>query len=542
MSVPLCSPAELGFPEFFKAWRPDQLTAIDRAIKSTKRFIAATIPTGGGKSLYGVATALLSPDVKRTLYLTSTKGLQDQLSNDFNTMGLVDIRGKRNYPCIAVDPGSSLHKYRRHRGYTGCDEGPCNVGVHCDHAPSRTEPHIRPYCGYYGAKWDANRASLVSTNYAFWFASNAYSDGMGDFDLIILDEAHDADKELESFLTFEVTTDDVQYLRSRLPDTDELDTWRNWAGHHYGNLASLIESREQMPPKDPEGAQEMRKLKAVLSKLSRLKDVEPLDWIVEREQYKAMFSPMKVNKYAEEFLFCGIKKVLLTSATLTRKTLQLLGIVLDQTETMEFKSSFPVERRPVIGVETSPDCRVNHRMHDSTKHVWMRRVDRLIEARRDRKGIIHTVSYARAKELVTQSEHRDIMIFHDKGDTQEAVRAFKAHQGGCVLVSPSLITGYDFPGDQCRYQILGKVPLPDTRGKIMTIRVQHDPEYPYYLAMQKVVQAAGRAVRGPEDWAEFLIVDSTWGDWFLKKAKKHAPRWFVDACEFTEVYPVPLEF
>jgi len=211
-------------------------------------------------------------------------------------------------------------------------------------------------------------------------------------------------------------------------------------------------------------------------------------------------------------------------------------------EVMEFKSSFPIERRPVIAIETFPSVRVNARMHDTTKVMWMRRIDRLIEARRDRKGLIHTVSYARMKELYQFSDHKDLMIVHESGETAYALQALKDHDGPIILVSPSMETGIDLPYGDCRYQIIGKVPIPDTRGKIMQIRTQLDPDYAFYLAAQKLVQATGRPMRAADDWAETFIVDDTFGDWFLNRSKKFMPQWFKDAIEFTDVLPAPIQF
>jgi ATP-dependent DNA helicase DinG len=547
-SAGLPSPVELGFQPKFKEWYEDQVTAIDKVVLSTKRFVALAMPTGSGKSVTGIAAALLHSEVKRAIYLTSTKGLQDQLADDFAELGLRDVRGQRNYPCNALGPNGALTRYRRgpagrSQWTPGCDEGPCHSGVRCGEAPQRDTPYLRPNCQYYGAVFDARRAALVSTNYAMYFAMSEFAEGLGDVDLLILDEAHDADKELESFLTIELTAEECTYLGSKWLQGENLQNWKDWASFHRGPLSSKIELLDQQPPADAEGAQERKKLKAVLTKLTRLSDIVPLDWILDTEErYKARFSPMRISKYAEPVLFRGIKHVLLMSATMTRKTTQLLGIPQDQLNFWECPSRFALERRPVISLNTTPAVRVNARMHDDAKHMWMRRIDRLIDARRDCgwKGIIHTVSYQRMKELLARSDHKDIMIVHDTAGTREAIRLFKESDGPRLLVSPSVVTGYDFPDDECRYQIIGKVPIPDMRGIVMKTRGDLDKDYSGYLAMQKLVQACGRGMRGPEDWCETFIVDDSFADWFLGHNRKHAPKWFLDAIIYEDTFPSPL--
>jgi len=211
----------------------------------------------------------------------------------------------------------------------------------------------------------------------------------------------------------------------------------------------------------------------------------------------------------------------------------------------ECPSRFPLSQRPVISVNTYPSVRVDARMHETTKYLWLQRIDRIVGPRvaLGWNGIIHTVSYQRMKELMAMSEYRDRFIVHDSSNTREQIQWFKAHPGeGWVLVSPSVVTGYDFPDDQCRFQIIGKVPQPDMRGPILKVRAELDKEYAGYLAMQKLVQACGRGMRGPDDWSETFICDDHFADWFFRRFSKHAPRWFKDAIIYVEHIPAPLEF
>jgi Rad3-related DNA helicase len=284
IAAPLPSPQELGFAEKFVRFYQDQLTAIDKAVLNAKRFTGLAVPTGGGKSLIGVATALLHPDVKRAVYLTSTKGLQDQAAADFAAVGMVDVRGQRNYPCRAVQPGEPLEKFKRSRFHVGCDEGPCHAGVDCRDAPAKAGNGrrlsmaniVRPRCEYFGAVWDAWRAPLVITNYAMWLAATEYAEGLGEVDLLILDEAHDADKELESFLTMEISLEDAKALSGKLLTHSDTATWRDWARHHLPKLAARIEDLETHPPTDVTGVRDLRQLKGVHGKLERLAKIDPL--------------------------------------------------------------------------------------------------------------------------------------------------------------------------------------------------------------------------------------------------------------------------
>ena len=93
MTWELPPPSALGLPAKFSSWRPFQVEGVLRATEAgspqhpeleeeiSRRFQVFNMPTGSGKSLVYTATATLRPG--RTCILTSTKGLQRQLDQDF---------------------------------------------------------------------------------------------------------------------------------------------------------------------------------------------------------------------------------------------------------------------------------------------------------------------------------------------------------------------------------------------------------------------------------------------------------------------------
>jgi Rad3-related DNA helicase len=133
------------------------------------------------------------------------------------------------------------------------------------------------------------------------------------------------------------------------------------------------------------------------------------------------------------------------------------------------------------------------------------------------------------------------MITHDTAATTEAVvKRFKEMDAPCILVSPSMATGWDFPGDECRWQIIVKLPYPDMRGNIMKSRSKKDPSFSAYLVMQQLIQAVGRGCRSQEDWCETFVTDDN-VMWFLKRNKKLSVEWFLDAYKTCNAIPLPYE-
>jgi Rad3-related DNA helicase len=245
---------------------------------------------------------------------------------------------------------------------------------------------------------------------------------------------------------------------------------------------------------------------------------------VEREEgrYRGFaFSPIWPYRYAGE-LYRDIPKVLLMSATLTEKGLDLAGVPADNREFLSVPSHYPADLTPVSHVNT---IRVNYRSTTEDLRQWVTRIDQIIDRRLDRKGIIFTVSYKRRDFLMTESRHGAIMVSHSTGDVIQAVDQFKRASAPRILVSPSVTSGYDFPGRQCDYIIIGKVPYPDTTPKSVRARQEEDPEWASYIAMQTIVQESGRGTRSPGDSCEVMVVDDNWR-WFWPKNNQHAPQWF----------------
>jgi Rad3-related DNA helicase len=261
------------------------------------------------------------------------------------------------------------------------------------------------------------------------------------------------------------------------------------------------------------------------------------DWVAEPTASGAMFSPVWAHQYAESYLFKGIKRVVLVSATLQPAAGKYLGIPDDEYEFKEMDSTFNPGRRPVIWV---PTVKVDRFMLPGSglEKVWLNRIDGIIGGRLDRKGIVHTRSYDRAKAVEAGSKHGRALYTHGSRNTRDVVDRFKRAKPPAVLVSPSLETGWDFPHEECRYQILAKVPFVDTRSAIVQARAKADKKYLNYLTALSIIQMCGRGMRAEDDFCETFIIDDHW-QWFKAAATKQGffPQWFLRACRKVDGNP-----
>lgn len=225
------------------------------------------------------------------------------------------------------------------------------------------------------------------------------------------------------------------------------------------------------------------------------------------------------------------------SATVRPKTLGLLGIADTEYEFIEYPSIFPKERRPIYRI---PTVRLNKNSDADDYRTWVQRIDQWISKRLDRKGIVHTVSYNRAKLLLEQSSYKKYMMAHSSKNTRAVVEAFRKSSAPAILVSPVMDTGYDFQGDTARWQAIGKMPWPDTRSAVMRARIEKDPDYAAYLTAQALVQMCGRICRSEEDWGETGIFDDNF-NWFVRKYNEFLPQHFKESVRWVQTIPEPLK-
>lgn len=496
----------------FDEWRPGQLLAIRTALAAKTVHTVIQSPTGSGKSTIGGALVTLHDG--RTEILTATKGLEDQYSDTLPF--LCDVRGLSNYECLAArDVFKDLFMYRKRRSPVMCDEGPCRSHVACDLKENG--------CLYFDAYREALASPAPLTNYSYHIAMRRFSKGLGPVDRLILDEAHALPEELMGNCRLEIP---VHLVKGNPPKSHA--GWKRWA---------LSQLQHMKPKGDQPESMKVQRQKTVdsLEQLSQIDDT----WAWDIYGPHVVFEPT-IPRLLLPLLYdaASAPKLVYLSATITPLTLKMLGIANEDVTFQVMKSRFPVANRPVYIVEST---RVDHRMSDIDKEYWISRHDKIIKHRLDRRGIIHPVSYQRALDIQAASKYGKYMIVpRSSRELPAALHYYLTTKPPVILVSPAIMTGYNFPYEACEYQILSKVPFPDTRSAIMRARIKATDNYRDHLTMNAVNQAVGRPVRADDDRAETFIVDDHIR-WYLRQAWDLGlvPQSLSDALQFVAQPPLP---
>ncbi len=519
-------PATYQLP--FDAWRPGQLEAINTVMGSPTRVTALALPTGFGKSL--VYMGLHAMSMGRTAVCTATRALQDQLTREFAALaGFAQIKGQSNYICGALQPGGELFHQFGATQTTYVDQAPCHLGVDCSRKAAG--------CGYFDAVRSAQHAEILVANYAWWLTLPNQPQIIVRPDRLVLDEAHDAPDALADALGATLSQELVpRVLGEKLPLASALDPveWVQWAEQRRSKLAARLEGTVA---RSRDAVLALRRSQALLRELQRVSSMDPSLLVHRAESDGSIrFDVVWAAPLADKYLFQKAKQIVLVSATMTRHTCDLLGVIEKDLTFYEAGDGFPIRRRPVYLCFAKQDIwgekplRVDHRMTPAQQKELVEHIDRIIDARLDRKGIIHTTSYERRDLLFAHSRHVGRFVAHTRRDTQDVIQKFKTMppESGAILVSPSVTTGYDFPYRDAEYQILMKIPFPDSRDPVVAARTIVDRRYASHVAMQTLVQTCGRPMRADDDQCETFIVDGH-AKWFLGQHGDLAPRWFLRA-------------
>lgn len=505
-------PKDLGLPERFTDWRPHQLDAILEAATADTQYVWLDQPTGSGKSpTYMAVSNLLmeaSPSaVPRVCVLTATKGLMTQLIGDFGN--LIEVKGQNNYRCIEVDDPEVT-----------VDLGDCHSGYDCP------QQHV---CLYPLAVRKASLAKSVVTNYPF-FMHQARNSGIGYFDVLVLDEAHAVPEQLSEHVAVHLSAADLKMIDAlklaKKPKQEDPELFKEW-----GSLV-LPRVREMVGATAGKLNKQYRDL---VLKLERLRDIDS-EWVHDEFQNGSFtWEPVWPGRFAQRHLFLGTRKILFSSATARPKTFSLLGVPSASVTRVSTPHPIPIYNRPFIFI---PTAKVSQKWTPDDRMKWLRRIDEIAEAWPRSKGIIHTVSYERAMMIRNASKFASRMLVHTPQTTREVITHFRNSDKPLILLSPSVTTGYDMP-DVFSWQIIAKIPFPDSRSKIMARRSEQDKAYPMYLAMRDMAQAYGRGPRTLTGRCVTYVIDDNIR-WVRSAYGMFAPQYLWDAYRLQAgVHPLP---
>ncbi len=495
----------------------ETISEILEAIRKGYKYIILEAGTGTGKSAIAAGLANM---MDSSYILTITKQLQDQYLRDFPDFKLV--KGRSNFQCS---------NYHEDNVCQSCDEGKCIVeGEDCKYSIKNQNP---PTCPYYAQKYGALNSKNVIANYHYMFLELNYVEDFTRRDLMICDEAHNLESMLMSQLKLEFSRNELkEYIKYDLND----DIINDLNDASFNDWLVFIDDIKTSYIKELERIENINR-PALLEKISALKRKindctrftaniahDPESWIVDYdEEFEVLeFKPVKVDNYAVSTLLDYADVCLFMSATILDWKLfaKWLGIPEDDIYAIRRKTPFDNTRNPII---------VSDMYNLSKYHIkanapgTIKLIRDILDNHKGEKGIIHTVSTQCMYYIMDNIKDARLMA-HSTKNRSEVLEEFKKSSDARVLVSPSMDEGVDLPGDECRFQIIYKIPYPDLGSKQVKTRMMMDSEWYDYKTSLRLVQTHGRGMRFEDDYCKTYFIDNRLKNYTL--TSKYIPQDF----------------
>lgn len=557
------------YPSFRKFQEETINKIIDFVHNSNKRFLLVQAPTGSGKSIVAyVASSFLvdeyaklkaksdktylSMDELQTLksgaessYIVTSKNLLlDQYYNDFHKHIPV-AKGRANYICST-------------------DGRPCSEGI-CLTKPRPSQMNCFLNCPYQKAKRNFLASPVSATNFALLLKLLRVP-GFAAKDVVFIDECQAIESSLREEFVVQITESTINLINKIK------ETMRCLDGHEVENIAaarfekrhgnykkidvsnldanslddvnlfleslheeiinlylSLSESIDIYVEEECMGDLELackeKEFKRIVRTCDHLKHLSgsikdyfslknQVEWIVQehRTEKKDKITGFEVKPVTIELLTESIfkqianKKVVMLSATIGNPEIfaRDLGIKKGDYEFIDIPSTFPIENRPFIRI---PVGSMSYKDKDKTLPIIVDACDEILENYPNQKGIIHSVTFKNALYLKEHMKNSDRILIHDQVNKDLVLRQFKESTNK-ILVSPSLIEGFDFKGKLSEFQIFIKVPYLDMKDKVVARRKELNPEWYFNSAVLQILQGVGRSIRSEEDVAPTYFLDT----------------------------------
>jgi len=518
----------------FRKYQKETIVKMVEGLNSGVRCFLLDAPTGFGKSVVNVTFCRL---LGSSFYTTPQLSLIDQLRRDrYIGKYLTEIKGRRNYFCV-YDPVAT------------CDIGLCyrQKGFDCDKVS---------VCPYWKAKIRALNARTALMSFAYFIlegrteGSSPYA--FGSRNLLVLDEAHSIDKYIVSHVELRISPWNLparvyEAVAHKIENYTNLEDVKNLVASAV-EVASAQNYDYEILTLDGktltvEQARDKQKTEDFLTQAEIfLNTCEEVEWIWDvkyttpkwRGLSKVFIAqPVYAYPFAEDLIWSRAYYYLVSSATIldAKRFVKENGLnrVLSGDEIMHLKvpSTFPVENRPIINAVNG---KMTYDRREKNLPLAVKILEKILDIEEGNNVAVHVHSYDMAVSIVNllDPKYKSRLITHTPEDRNEALKRFEKSKGK-VFICVAFEEGYDWVGDICRAQVLFKVPYPDISDKRVARRLEkHDWKWYRLEALKTVIQAYGRAVRSPDDWARFYVIDLSFVD-LLKYEKKYLPKWFIEA-------------
>ncbi len=433
------------------------------------------LPVAAGKSAIAMTIAHWA---KKASIITPTKMLVQQYKNEYPAVHV--LRAKGDYYCSTFKCQVSKRPAIKNKPKT------CHAELECkgctDYLQDLRKSRVMPY---------------VLSNYYIYMAHSLYRD------VLIVDEAHNL-----------------------VPMLQKLAAKKLW--HHKYGYPTYAKTREQLIAWVNSPSNGWNSTEDILYHKFKQELLGPrpsfliengLDLYHGEEQECLRMIPLDIREEPPFLWPSQVKKIVLLSATISRKDIEQLGMSGRKVQYIQSSSPIEAERRPIVVPAESKN--MSYKEQPKNLPALAQYIQSKAAEHKGEKGLIH-VTYSLARLLqpyLTDARY----IFHTKSNKSGQYQAFRNSSEDSILVAAGMHEGVDLPYDAGRWQVLAKVPWPSLAEPAIKHLSTIDPEFYAWETIKSTLQACGRICRTPEDYGITYIFDDS-----FRRLYKQNPEFFPE--------------
>ncbi len=512
--------------------------------------VVLSAPTGTGKSIIGAVVAeaihaIKHPDMQAgaSFLLTPTIVLQEQYQKSFASPDPLDtkfrlIKGAGNFECSALSTPTeqqtaescAVRIFQKESMFSVIQE-------HCDSCLFSLQRKMR------------DRARHLICNYSYYFIDRMYMELMAQRTVCVFDEAHlindlftehnaiyFSDSRLKKMIeeineTLSLVDPSVfkllqevcgDLMQGEINDGNYMDSLVKLADA-YGQICEAANNQAERAIHDQKKYLKLSKLAKKYHGLGcKIGDLleygypHAFEFKERNPKYNQHENEISVKPIFVGDMFDKLINAefnLLMSATFSKQYAERT-LTLENSTHIRLAPTFPRENKKVVffkpqklSFDTMKDPKVVKQLQATCYEIVAH------HTAKGERGIVLAPSFAITEGIAQALDGAGVkaqLFEHRRGEKlAEVIGRFTRYKGGpAVLLTPSGFEGLDLAGDLSRYQVIVKAPFGSLGEARMKKILANWPDIYSLLCTMKLVQGAGRSVRGPEDWAVTYMLDS----------------------------------
>lgn len=534
------------YGESFKETRSYQIETISQiynAIEKGYKYIFLEACSGFGKSLIAVTLSRIFSEGKSYI-LTPTNQLITPYEEVFKDFNLKKVKARRFFTCKST---------RTYCSYNLCSEYDCKKYKNLN---LERNLNSKTTCEYLYQLNEGLKSDAIVCTYDYFFTEAFRRNNfLRKRKLIICDEGHNIDNLASSgskLMLYDTPLSSIglntEEEYADIMETEDYYFFLIKAKHYYEEFLethpNLDLNKRRMYEKD------LFKLTNFLSYFEEGDNNIAFDY---KERYNGnnrwIFSPINTKQFVSDVLFDYSDVCIFMSSSIF--DYESFAYDLGIKEEDVFKLRIP----PIFDLSNNP-IKVYNRFDMSYENLKEIRyntlpiVDEILENHKFEKGIIHTFSNECKEFLFENLTDKRRLITHTSEDRERKLEEFKNSPRKLVFVSSSMDEGVDLPGDLCRFQILYKLPYPNSQDERVQVRERtydDGTDWYVYKMLTRLIQAYGRGIRFEGDYCKTYLLDNRIWDVVDEDydGSRIIPHYFLDVLEeydrFEEIENIPEE-